>query len=167
MNHATPMTYRRRTLPCAVSAALLLAALVSASARADAPLIERMNPAGLSKPAGYSQVVTSRGGRTVYVSGQGGIGADGKVPEDLAEQTRLMFDKIRLALAAAGAAPRDVVRMTVYIVDLGRIDPNPVYQGIRDFFPADGKPTSTVVGVSALALPGMKVEIEVVAAVAD
>jgi enamine deaminase RidA (YjgF/YER057c/UK114 family) len=167
MSDDTPTMSGRRATQGAVAAALLLAALVAANARADAARIERVNPAGLSKPAGYSQVVTSRGGRTVYVSGQGGIGADGKVPQDLAEQTRLMFEKIRLALAAAGAAPRDVVRMTVYIVDLGRIDPGPVYQGIRDFFPADGKPTSTVVGVGALAVPGMKVEIEVVAVVAD
>jgi enamine deaminase RidA (YjgF/YER057c/UK114 family) len=142
----------------------LLALATGAASAAD---IQRINPEGMSKPQGYSQVVTAANvARWVIVSGQGGIGADGKVPEDVGEQTRLMFDKIRAALAAAGASPRDVVSMTVYIVDLGRTNPAPVFQGIRDFFPADGKPTSTVVGVQGLAVPGMKVEIEVTAAVA-
>ena len=127
--------------------------------------LQRLNPADLSTPRGYSQLVIAAGTeKLIFVSGQGGIAADGKVPEDLGEQTRLMFDKIRIALAAAGAGPKDVVQMTVYIVDLQSIDPKPVYEGIRAFFPAGAKPTSTVVGVSALALPGMKVEIEVTAA---
>jgi enamine deaminase RidA (YjgF/YER057c/UK114 family) len=126
--------------------------------------LRRINPEGLSKPQGYSQVVVAENvTRWILLPGQGGIGPDGRVPEDLGEQTRLMFEKIRIGLAAAGAAPRDVVRITVYIVDLEKIDPTPVYQGIREFFPADAKPASTVVGVSALALRGMKVEIDVTA----
>jgi enamine deaminase RidA (YjgF/YER057c/UK114 family) len=126
--------------------------------------LERINPDGLSKPQGYSQVVTSNRARWVHVAGQAGIGDGGRIAEDLAEQTRVMFEKVRIALAAAGASPRDVVRIVVYIVDLEKIDPAPVYQGIREFFPADAKPASTIVGVPALALPGLKVEIDVTAA---
>ncbi|MEZ5513296.1 MAG: RidA family protein [Steroidobacteraceae bacterium] len=141
-----------------------VAALIMPSAMRAAEL-QRLNPADMATPRGYSQLVIAAGAdRLIFVSGQGGIGADGKVPEDLGEQTRLMFDKIRIALAAAGAGPEDVVQMTVYIVDLQSIDPTPVYEGIRAFFPTGAKPTSTVVGVSALALPGMRVEIEVTAA---
>jgi enamine deaminase RidA (YjgF/YER057c/UK114 family) len=133
------------------------------TAAASAAAIERLNPDGMTKPRGYSQVVAASGQRWIHVAGQGGIAADGSVPPDVAEQTRLMFEKVRIALAAAGASPRDVVRIVVYIVDLGRTDPAPIYAGIREFFPADAKPASTIVGVSALALPGMKVEIDVTA----
>ena len=150
-----------------VIASGLFAALVAISAAAKAEVkIERLNPEGLSKPAGYSQVVTVTGGKLVFVSGQGGIKDDGSVPVDLAEQTTLMFQKIAAALKGAGATPADVVAMRVYIVDLGKgTDPTPVFAGIRNFFPANAKPTSTVLGVSGLALPNMKVEVEVEAVV--
>lgn len=149
----------------AVAALVMGAGVLVLPEVAPAADLQRLNPAGMSTPRGYSQVVmATEADRLVFVSGQGGIAADGKVPEDLGEQTRLMFDKIRIALAAAGVGSKDVVQMTVYIVDLQNIDPTPVYDGIRAFFPADAKPTSTVVGVSALALPGMKVEIVVTAA---
>jgi 2-iminobutanoate/2-iminopropanoate deaminase len=143
-------------------------ALLSATAAHAEVKIQRLNPEGLSKPAGYSQVVTVTGGKLVFVSGQGGIKDDGSVPADIGEQTTLMFQKIAAALKGAGATPADVVAMRVYIVDLGKgTDPAPVYAGIRKFFPADAKPTSTVLGVSALAVPGMKVEVEVEAVVKE
>lgn len=135
----------------------------AADAASTDAAIERLNPGGMAQPRGYSQVVAASGQRWIHVAGQGGIAADGSVPPDVAEQTRLMFEKVRIALAAAGATPSDVVRIVVYIVDLGRTDPAPIYAGIREFFPADAKPASTIVGVSALALPGMKVEIDVTA----
>lgn len=147
-------------IACAKAAAVaaLLTVLPARSAE-----IERLNPDGLTKPRGYSQVVAASGQRWIHVAGQGGIAADGSVPADLGEQTRLMFEKVRIALAAAGASPKDVVRIIVYIVDLESTNPAPVYAGIREFFPADAKPASTIVGVGALALPGMKVEIDVTA----
>jgi enamine deaminase RidA (YjgF/YER057c/UK114 family) len=150
-----------------VLSALLVGLTWSGAASAQAK-IERLNPEGLSKPAGYSQVVTAQGGKRVWLSGQGGIRDDGSAPEDLAEQTKIMFDKIALALKGAGATPADVVAMRVYILDLGKgTDPNPVYAGIRAFFPAGAKPTSTVLGVTGFAVPGMKVEIEVEAVVTE
>jgi enamine deaminase RidA (YjgF/YER057c/UK114 family) len=147
---------------------LCLSLMMNATSAQAEVKIERLNPEGLSKPAGYSQVVTATGGKFVFVSGQGGIKDDGSVPVDLAEQTTLMFQKIAAALKGAGATPADVVAMRVYIVGLGQgTDPTPVFAGIRNFFPSNAKPTSTVLGVSGLALPNMKVEIEVEALVKD
>jgi 2-iminobutanoate/2-iminopropanoate deaminase len=144
----------------------LVCTLAFASAAHAEVKIERLNPEGLSKPAGYSQVVTVSGGKRIYVAGQGGIKDDGTVPADLGEQTTIMFQKIAAALKGAGATPADVVAMRVYIVGLGQgTDPMPVYAGIRNFYPANAKPTSTVLGVSGLALPNMKVEVEVEAVV--
>ncbi|MDX2145389.1 MAG: RidA family protein [Rhodospirillaceae bacterium] len=156
------MTHTLRTLAVAA-----IAMAFAATAQAQVK-IERLNPEGLSKPAGYSQVVTAAGGKRVWLSGQGGIRDDGTVPEDLAEQTKIMFEKIALALKGAGATPADVVAMRVYIGGLGQgTDPNPVYAGIRNFFPAGAKPTSTVLGVTGFAVPGMKVEVEVEAVVKE
>src|ERR1700747_2979361 len=39
----------------------------------------------------------------------------GKVPEDLDEQCRLMFENVRRVMAAAGGSPDDIVKMTVWI----------------------------------------------------
>jgi enamine deaminase RidA (YjgF/YER057c/UK114 family) len=151
-----------------LTALTLAAGLFTGAATAAEVKIERLNPEGLSKPAGYSQVVAVTGGKRVYVAGQGGIRDDGTVPEDLAEQTRIMFDKIALALKGAGATPADVVAMRVYIGGLGQgTDPAPVYAGIRAFFPVGAKPTSTVLGVTGFAVPGMKVEVEVEAVVKE
>jgi enamine deaminase RidA (YjgF/YER057c/UK114 family) len=153
-------------MTCRIAAVLwLLGLTVGSQTGAGEPLrLERLNPVGLSQPRGYVQVVAAEGsGRWVFVAGQGGIAEDGSIPEDLETQSRLMFEKVAIALAAAGATPADVVRIVLYIVDLPEIDPAPVYAAVRDFFPPEARPASTVVGVAALARPGMRVEIDVTA----
>ncbi len=143
------------------------AALLPTRAAADIE-IERWNPQGLSQPVGYSQVVTVKGsGKTIYLGGKAGIYEDESFPESLDEQSELTFENIRMALEAAGAAPEDVVEIEVFIVDLANVDPTPVYEDIRSFFPAGHKPASMVIGVSALAFPGLAVEINVTAVVDD
>ena len=63
-------------------------------------------------------------------------------------------------LAAAGATFADVVKVTVYLTDIAdRARINPVRQEIF----GDVRPASTLVEVSALAVPGAKIEIEAVA----
>jgi enamine deaminase RidA (YjgF/YER057c/UK114 family) len=130
--------------------------------------IKRFNPPGMSQPIGYSQVVTVKGpGKTIYLGGKAGIYADDTFPKTLPEQSKLTFENIRRALEAAGATPGDVVDIQIYIVDLAHADPKPVYQDVRNFFPAGHKPTSMVIGVSALAYPGLLLEINVTAVVEE
>ena len=132
--------------------------------------IERYNPQGLSQPTGYSQVVTIKGKyKTIHLGGKAGIYEDDTFPESLEEQSDLTFENIRIALAAAGASPKDVVDIQIYIVDLQDIDfdTNPVYADVRNFFPLGHKPTSMVIGVSALAYPGLLVEVNVKAVIAE
>ena len=143
-----------RTLPLA---GLVLALPVAASTE-----IERFNPQGLSQPDGYSQVVIATNpGRFIYLGGKAGIHPDDSFPESLAEQSRLTFENIDTALKSAGARREDVVEIQIYIVNLEEADPEPVYQDVRDFFPAGHKPASMVIGVSALAYPGLLVEVNV------
>lgn len=130
--------------------------------------IERFNPPGGAQPDAYSQVVTVTGrGKIIYLGGKAGIYADDSFPPTLAEQTVQTFDNIRRALESAGATPADVVEIQVYIVDLEKIDPTPVYEAVREFFPAGHKPASMVIGVSALAYSGLLLEINVRAIVGE
>ena len=124
--------------------------------------IKRWNPEGLSQPDGYSQLVTVTGSATiVLLGGKAGIHPDGSFPKSLAEQSKLTFKNIDIALKAAGARRENVVELEVYIVDLANVDPEPVYDGIRRFFPVGHKPVSMVIGVAALAYPGLLVEVNV------
>lgn len=130
--------------------------------------IKRWNPPGLSQPDGYSQIVTVTGPhKTIYLGGKAGVRADGSIPDGLAEQTDVIFTNLTTALAEAGATPADVVAIEIFIVDLSNVDPSPVYDAVRAYFPAGHKPTSMVIGVEALAYPSLLVEINVTAAVAD
>ena len=105
--------------------------MVSLSIMAKPTLeIERFNLGGLSQPDGYSQVVTVKGNyKTIHLGGKAGIYEDDTFPESLEEQSDLTFENIRIALEAAGASPKDVVDIQIYIVNLEDIDfdTNPVY----------------------------------------
>jgi 2-iminobutanoate/2-iminopropanoate deaminase len=115
--------------------------------------------ASLSEPLShYTDAVIW--GDTLYVSGVAPLDGAGKlVGEDAAAQTRQIFANMKLILDAAGAGFRDVLRVTVYLTDINdRRAINPVRQ---EYFGAV-RPASTLIEVSALAIPGMKVEIEAV-----
>lgn len=149
------------------SSVALLFALIWPVAWADTE-IQRLNPEGLGQPSGYRQVVTAKGGRMVFLAGQAGLTADNSMPDSLADQAELTYENIGKALAAVGGTASDVVRVTVYIVGLGEgVDPTPVYIAQGKFFPADAKPAATILGVSGLALPGLLVEVDVIALVDD
>jgi len=97
---------------------------------------------------------------TLYISGIPPLDAQGRVvSEDPAAQTRQVFENMKLILEAAGATFADVLRVTVYLTDVDdRTKINPVR---KEYFGA-ARPASTLIGVKALAIPGMKVEIEAI-----
>ena len=101
-----------------------------------------------------------RWGDLLFVSGVAPVDAQGKVvSDDPAAQTRQIFLNMKAMLDAAGASFADVLKVTVYLTDVeDRKKINPVRQ---EFFGA-ARPASTLIGVQALAIPGMKVEIEAV-----
>ena len=108
--------------------------------------------------ASFSRAVVD--GDMVYVSGTTGMDREtGAFPQDAAAQTRLALSHVEAALHEAGAGLADVLRATVYIAD--RADLMPVCDVIGEAL-ADIRPANTTV-IAALALPEMKVEIEVTA----
>lgn len=103
-----------------------------------------------------------RVGELLFVSGCIAVDGEGRIVggDDTAAQTRQVFANIERILDAAGATFADIVKITVYLVDIedrARINP------VREEVFGAVRPASTLVEVSKLVLPDAKVEIEVVA----
>ena len=107
-----------------------------------------------------------RFGDLLFVSGAAAFDSDGNVvgKGDPVTQTRVILQNIREALQAVGADMCDVLKVTVFLTDIGdRAAINPVR---KEFF-GDAKPASTLFEVSALAVPDMLVEIEAIAGIPE
>jgi 2-iminobutanoate/2-iminopropanoate deaminase len=76
------------------------------------------------------------------------------------EQTRAVFTKIRHLVEAAGGTMNDIVKMTGFITDIGQRED--YLRARQPFFTAD-PPASTLVEITALAVPGLIIEVEVMA----
>jgi len=125
-------------------------------------------PAGVAPPpaGGYSHVV-SGSGRVVMIAGQVAVDERGDLvgEGDAAGQARQVFENLRRCLAAVGGSFDDVVRLNYYLTDVRDL---PAVRVIRDeFISADHPPASTAVQVVALALPGLLIEIDATALIAD
>jgi reactive intermediate/imine deaminase len=113
-------------------------------------------PAAISH---YTDAV--RYGDLLFVSGLTAHDAQGHLVggADAAAQTRQILTNLRRLLEIAGAEFEDVLKVTVYLTD---IEDRPRINPVRKEFFGETKPASTLVEVSRLALPDMKVEIEAV-----
>lgn len=115
----------------------------------------------LSEPIShYTDAV--RFGDLLFISGIAPVDENGKVVggDDVAVQTRQVFKNMAKILKAANAGFEDILRVTVYLTDVNdRTKINPVRQ---EFF-GSARPASTLIEVSKLAIPGMKIEIEAIA----
>lgn len=113
---------------------------------------------------GYSRAV--RVGNVVYVAGTSASDEHGQIigGDDIAAQTRYIFQRIEKALAAAGASMADVVRTRVFVTDIGQYE---AIAGVHGELFAEVRPVSTLVEVARLIDPAMLIEIEVEAVIAD
>jgi len=126
-----------------------------------------LNPAGLAPTNGWTQVVTSTGGKTIYVSGQVSVDERGQAvgKGDLRAQTEQTFANLAVALKAAGASFHDVVKMNLYVVGL-KPEVVPLLRAVRArHVSRESPPASTLVGVTALVGADWLIEIEAVAVV--
>lgn len=115
---------------------------------------------GLAPPIShYADAVVA--GDTLYISGIVPSDAAGNVVgDDVVAQARQVFANMRLVLAAAGAQPADVVKVTIYLLD---VDDRPRINPVRQEFFGDTRPASTLIEVSRLPVPGARLEIDAVA----
>ena len=122
--------------------------------------VEFKNPSDLSKPNGYSHVVVVNHGRLIFVAGQVGMDKDGKMTSDFAAQAKQAFTNLKLALAAVGAKPSDLVKINYFVVGLNH-DKLVALREARDgIIDKDHPPASTLAGVQALFREDVQVEIE-------
>ena len=163
------MTISTRTasgLAVAMAATCAVAWSATGNAQGGRSVIQRMNPPGLSTPTGYTHIVSARGGRTIYISGQVAYDAKGQLVGrgDLAAQTKQVFANLDTALKAAGATFNDVVKSNYYMLDASQVQ---VIREIRSQYFTKDLPASTLVEVRRLANPDFLIEIEVIAVLAE
>lgn len=125
-----------------------------------------LDPPGLYDPApnGYSHAASVAGaGRWVFVAGQGGETAEGRLSPAFRAQVRQALANLRRVLAAAGAAPADVVKLTVLVVDHDQARLRIFGEELVQAF-GGHRPACTLIPVPRLALDGMLFEVDAVAA---
>lgn len=125
------------------------------------------NPEGLYDPSAnaYSHVAEVRAGsRLVYVAGQGGEGLDGALSPQFDAQVRQALINLKIALASKGARLQDVFKLTLLVVDHSETRLQQWVAAATRAWDGNMTPTCTLIPVPRLALDGMLVEIDAVAA---
>jgi enamine deaminase RidA (YjgF/YER057c/UK114 family) len=150
-----------------VATAVGVAAAAGAASGAEAQTPSNLrfsNPPGMAKPAAYSHVVEVNGPhRTVYLAGQTGIDANGKVAEGFRAQAVQVMENIKTALGSVGGGFEHVVKLTSYLTNLEANGAE--FREVRgSYFPNKAAlPASTLLQISRLANPAYLVEVEVIA----
>jgi enamine deaminase RidA (YjgF/YER057c/UK114 family) len=128
--------------------------------------LEAINPEDLPTPETYTHVVAGTGSRLVFVAGQVATDGEGTVigPGDLATQSRQAFANVGRCLAAGGARPEQVTKITIFVPDYRRECLGPIEEGRAALF-GDHKPADSLVGVEALSHPDYLIEVEAIAVV--
>ena len=126
-----------------------------------------LNPTTMSQPFGYTHVVETRGGRTVYISGQVALDAAGNVvgAADLQAQTRQVFANLQAALESVGATFGHVVKLTYFLLDISKIAD---VRSVRDHYVnTQHPPASSAVEVRRLFRDELLIEIEAIAVIPE
>jgi enamine deaminase RidA (YjgF/YER057c/UK114 family) len=150
-----------------VAAAVGVTAAAGAASGAEAQTPSNLrfsNPPGMAKPAAYSHVVEVNGPhRIVYLAGQTGIDANGKVAEGFRAQAVQVMENIKTALGSVGGGFEHVVKLTSYLTNLEANGAE--FREVRgSYFPNKAAlPASTLLQISRLANPAYLVEVEVIA----
>jgi enamine deaminase RidA (YjgF/YER057c/UK114 family) len=123
--------------------------------------VTHINPPELHTNPAFSQGTLVEAGPTLYIGGQNGVDADGKIVDGgLGEQTAQALRNLLAVLAAAKAGPEHVAKMNVYLV--AEADINEGFAATRQVW--GEQPTAiTVITVAGFARPGILVEIDAIA----
>ena len=122
----------------------------------------RINPWSWQDRIGFSHAWRLESPRAlIVIAGQTGVDPDGNVvhPDDFEAEVRLLFANMRTVLEQSGATLDDVIKLTVFLLDMGH---NEKFNEIkREFCPH--APAQSTIAVSALAAPGLQLEVEAMA----
>jgi len=124
---------------------------------------EEISVPGQAQPIShYTDAV--RAGDLVFVSGVVPVDAAGNVVggDDVVAQARKVFENMGEVLRAAGCTFADVVKVTVFLTD---VNDRPLVNPVRQEVFGETRPASTLVEISALVIPGARIEVECVAVI--
>jgi 2-iminobutanoate/2-iminopropanoate deaminase len=127
--------------------------------------IEPYCPEGVYDPPGYSQGIKVTGAQTIlFLAGQVAYGKDGAPTHkgDFKAQARECFGCLKRLVEAAGGTVKNIVKINTYVTDIAN---RPAYREARKEVFGDHEPASTMVQVSALAVPEYLIEIEAIAVI--
>jgi enamine deaminase RidA (YjgF/YER057c/UK114 family) len=127
--------------------------------------VERINPAELPRASGFSHAVSVTGGRLVFLAGQTGLDAEGRVVAGgVVAQFEQALGNLLTALAAAGGRSEDLVSMTIYVVNIDEYRQRGKEIGaVWRRLAGTEYPAMAAVGVSRLWDPAAVVEVQGVA----
>ena len=128
---------------------------------------ELINPSGLHPAPGFSHIAVASGTKVVHFAGQVALAPDFALVggDDLYEQTRAAMENLKVALDASGVTWDDIVRRTIYTVQPTEYET--ITRAIDSVTGGADHPAQTIVGITGLAVPGLLIEIECTAVVAD
>ncbi|WP_442681016.1 RidA family protein [Sphingomonas sp. ASY06-1R] len=122
----------------------------------------------VTSPDNYEAFLLSQGikfGNLLFISGQAGAGDDGKIVEGgFRAQGEQAFANLRRALEAGGSSLDDVIKVTIFVTDMGNF--KEVVELRRKFF-SEPYPADTIAEVKALYDPSVMIEIEAIAGIRD
>ena len=115
-------------------------------------------------PEPYSYSV--RAGRTIYLAGQVALDEDAQVVgSTMAEQATQVWRNIRAVLADSGATLDDIVKINYFLRDIRELAAEIDVR--TSLFDPDKMPAVTAVQVAALGLPGLMMEVDIIAVLSD
>ena len=120
------------------------------------------SPYTWDSPFHYSQATVHND--IVYVSGQAALGSDGSIvgENDFNAQAHQVFANLKTVLAAAGSDLSKVFKVNIYMTDMSHF---PTIIECREKYFSKPYPADTTVEVTALAIPGLLLEIDVIASI--
>lgn len=126
--------------------------------------VTRRNPSSLldATSIDLSQISVAGASRLAFLSGQTATPRDrGEVPDDIADQGRMVAINLAAALDDLGASPSDIVLLRVYVVDATTDRFLKAWSPIREMLGGE-MPSMTGIGVQALWTPALQLEVEMV-----
>jgi len=126
-----------------------------------------LNPEGLFDPTPFGfchSVQLPAHSNLLFISGQsGGVGESHLLADDFFGQAKSALENLKLVLDANGSKPENIIKITVLIVDHSEEKLKIWTTLARDFWQGYNLPTSTLIPVPMLALPGMQIEVDAIA----